>query len=130
MRGKILGFSSNSVERFIADTRTRVTIIPRVVAERIRVKCSPVDADEPDYEGVTEMHLTVIFQVEFFVQFKVMRYKKMFMTIVCEEAGKEIIVDLDSLIQWTIIPKCFPLNRDQGTPGQYKDQYIILTDDR
>ena len=85
-----------------------MTFIPWVVAERNRVKCSPVDADEPDYEGVTGMQLTVIRQIEFFVQFKVMRYTKMLMTIVCEDEGDDMIVDLDSLIQWTIIHKCSP----------------------
>ena len=39
MRGRILCFSSNRVEKFIADTGTSVTSILKMVAERNRVKC-------------------------------------------------------------------------------------------
>ena len=72
----------------------------------------PVVADEADYEGVTGMQLTVIVQTKFFVKFKGMRYTKMLRAIVCEEAVNYILVDLDSLMQWTIILNCVPLPMD------------------
>ena len=60
MRGRILCFSSNRVEKFIADTGTSVTFILKMVAERNRVKWFPINDHEPYYEGVTGMKLTVI----------------------------------------------------------------------
>ena len=72
----------------------------------------PVNDDEPDYKGVTGMQLTVIGQTEFFVEFKSMRNTNKLKAIMCHEAGVEILDDLGTLIQWTIIPKCFPLPMD------------------
>ena len=47
-----------------------------------------------------------------FLNFKAMRNTKNLRSIVCEEAGNEILVNLDTLIQWSIILKCFPLPMD------------------
>ena len=47
-----------------------------------------------------------------FVKFKAMRNTKNLRAILCEEAGDKILVDLDTLIQWSIILKCFPLPMD------------------
>ena len=64
MRGRILGISCNKFEKFIADTGTFVAIIPRSVVEKNKLQLGPVDPDEPDYEGVTGMKLTVVGQTE------------------------------------------------------------------
>ena len=59
-----LFFESTDVAQ-ATDTGTIIAIIPKMVAERNRVKWTPVDADKPDYEGVTWMKLTLIVQAEF-----------------------------------------------------------------
>ena len=111
VRGRILG-TCNKHEKFIADTRTSVAIIPRSDAEKIRLQWVPIDSDEPDYKGVAGMQLAVIGQTEMFIKFKTMRNTKVLRGIVCEEEGDEILVDLDTLIKWSIIPKSFPLPMD------------------
>ena len=58
------------VERFIADSGIILAITSGVVTERNRVQWSPVDGDEPDYDGVTEMQLILIGRTKFFVKFK------------------------------------------------------------
>ena len=109
MMGRIIGFCSNKNEKFVADTGTSVMIIPRSVAVRNRVEWFPADEDEPSYEGVTGTGLTVIGQADFWVKFKSLREAKRVKALVCEEQGDEILVDLDSLIQWSIVHKDFPL---------------------
>ena len=78
----------------------------------------PIDDDEPDYEGVTGMQLMVIGQIEFFVKFKTMRNTKVLKAIVWQEAGDEILINLDTLFQLTIILKCFPLPMDSRLQGK------------
>ena len=109
MVGKILGDSSNRNTRFIADTGTPVAIIPKHVAEKNKVSWDPVDPDEPSYEGVSGSGLTILGQTSFFVNFQTLREAKLVSALVIEEYGSEILVDLDSLIQWSIVPPDFPL---------------------
>ena len=59
-----LFFESTDVAQ-AGDTGTTNAIIPKMVAERNKVKWTPVDADKPDYEVVTGMKLTLIGQAEF-----------------------------------------------------------------
>ena len=81
-----------------------MAIIPRSVVEKNKLQLGPVDPDEPDYEGMTGMKLTEVKQTGMFIM--VLR------AIVCEEEGDEILVDLDMLIQWSIIPRSFLLPVD------------------
>ena len=62
------------------------------------------------------MRLTVVEQIEMFIKFNTMRNTKVHMAIVCEEEGNEILVDLDTPIEWNIVPKCFllPLDPQDG----------------
>ena len=108
MVGKILGYSGNRNTKFIADTGTPVAIIPRNLAVQNRVNWHPLDPDEPSYEGVSGMGLTALGQCSFFVNFQVLREAKEVRALVIEEQGNEILIDLDSLIKWSIVPPNFP----------------------
>ena len=46
--------------------------------------------------------------MDMFVKFKTMKSTKVLKAIVCVDEGKEILVDLEMLMDWNIIPKCFP----------------------
>ena len=54
------------------------------------------------------MKLSVVGQMEMFIKFKTMKSTKVLKAIVCVDEGKEILVDLEMLMDWNIIPKCFP----------------------
>ena len=58
------------------------------------------------------MQMTVIGQTEMLLSFKTLRNTKVLRAIVCEKAGDEIVVDLDTLIKCSIIPMCFSLPMD------------------
>ena len=66
MKGRILGDSCNKFLNFIADTGTSVAIIPWSLAERNKLQIVPADPDEPEYNGVEGMRLTVFGQTEMF----------------------------------------------------------------
>ena len=89
----------------------------------------PVNDDEPDYKGVTGMQLTVIGQTEFFVEFKSMRNTNKLKAIMCHEAGVEILDDLGTLIQRTVIPKCFPLPMDSRERAHTVKNVKVTTHD-
>lgn len=108
MVGKILGFSGNRNIKFIADTGSPVAIIPRNLALQNRVNWQPVDPDEPSYEGVSGEGLTVLGQCSFFVNFQILREAKEVKALVIEEQGNEVLIDLDSLINWSIVAPNFP----------------------
>ena len=66
MKERILSDSCNKYLNFIADTGTSVTIIPWSLAVREKLKIVPADPDEPEYNGVEGMKLTVFGQTEMF----------------------------------------------------------------
>ena len=107
MNGRILGNSCNKYLNFIADTGTQVAIIPWSLNERNKLQIVPTDPDEPEYKGVTGMKLTVVGQTEMFIKFKTMKTTKFLRA--CEDEDNEILVDLETFVEWSIIPKCFPL---------------------
>ena len=82
MKGKILGCSNNKCLSFLADTDTRVAIIPMSLAERNKLKVVPTDKDEPEYEGLTGMKLSMVRQTEMFVCFRTMKSTKVLRPIV------------------------------------------------
>ena len=80
-------------------------IIPKNMAIANKVTWSPPDEDEPDYQGITGIKLTVVGQTEFHVKLKSMRHTKVLRAIVCKEWGDELFIDLDTLISWSIISR-------------------------
>ena len=79
------------------------------LAEKNKLEVVPTDNDEPEYEGVTGMKLSLVGQTEIFVCFRIMKPTKVLKAIVCADKGNEILVDPQTLVKWGIIPKCFPL---------------------
>ena len=88
---------------------------------RRTVKVGLINAlrSDPTMKGrILGILLMVISQIEFFVKFKAKRNNKVLKAIVWQEAGDEILVNLDTLFQLTIIPKCFPLPMDSRLQGK------------
>ena len=54
------------------------------------------------------VELTIPDRESFFVNFQVLREAKEVRALVIEEEGSEILIDLDSLIKWSIVPPNFP----------------------
>ena len=109
MKGRILGCSTNKYLRFVADTGSPVAIVPQSVAVKNKLSIFPPDEDEPDYAGASGTRLTVIGQSHMFVRFQEMKNTKEVKAIVVADEGDEVIIGLQTLIQWGIIPECFPL---------------------
>ena len=109
MKGRILGNSCNKFFNFIAETGTSVAIIPRSLAERNKLQVEPAVPDKPEYEGAMGLKFTVVGQIKMFIKFKIMKNTKVLRAIVCEEESNEILFDLDTFLEWNIIPKCFSL---------------------
>ena len=99
MRGRILGCFTNKYIRFVADTCSPVAIVPRSVA--IRNKLNP---DEASYAGVSGTKLSVVGQCQMYICFREMKTTKEVRALVVEDEGEEILIGLETLIQWGIIP--------------------------
>ena len=61
------------------------------------------------YAGVTNGRLTVVGQCHMFIHFKDIKSTKQVRAIVCADDGDEVIIGLQTLVEWGIIPECFPL---------------------
>ena len=85
MMGRLLGKSSNKMEVIIVDTGTSLIIISR----RNGIVWTRTDPDEPSYTGVTGVELDVM-----------------------GEGAEEILIDLDTLIDLSIVPPDFSLPQD------------------
>ena len=109
MHGRVMGCSTNKYLRFIADTGSPVAIIPQSVADKNKVSIFPPDEDEPEYAGASGTRLTVVGQCHMFIRFKEMKNSKEVRAIVVADEGDEVIIGLQTLIQWGIVPECFPL---------------------
>ena len=114
MYGRILGSSTNKFIRFCADSGTPAAFIPRSVAERNKLEIIPPDPDEAQYASASGHSLTVIGQTSMYVKFKHMKNTRELRALVVEEEGQEVLVDLETLINWGIIPDCFPLPMDEN----------------
>ena len=55
-----------------------------------------------------------------YICFKEMKTTKNVRAIVVADEGGEILIDMETLIQWGIIPECFPLpmNMNERVGGQ------------
>ena len=109
MKGRILGSSTNKFINFVADTGSPVAFISRAVAIRNKLKILPVDDDEETYAGASGTPLTVLGQCQMFINFRQHKTIKELRALVIAEDGGEVLVGLDTLIDWGIIPSCFPL---------------------
>ena len=107
MKGRILGSSTNKYLNFIADTGSPIAIIPKGVAVKNKLSIMPTDEDEPSYAGVNNGRLTVVGQCHMFIHFKDMKSTKQVRAIVCADDGDEVIIGLQTLVEWGIIPECF-----------------------
>ncbi|MEL6804493.1 MAG: hypothetical protein AAFO91_12020, partial [Bacteroidota bacterium] len=120
MMGRVLGSSTNKYIRFCADSGTPAAFIPRSVAERNKLEIFPPDPDEASYASASGHPLTVVGQTSMFIKFKTMKTTKSLRALVVAEEGEEVLVDLESLVQWGILPSCFPLpiNEDDREVGR------------
>ena len=110
--GRLLGKSSNKKEVFIADTGTSVPILPVNIARRNGISWTPVDEDEPQYSGVTGCQVDVIGQANAWSVFDNVRGGHNMQMLITRQEAEEILVDLDSLIDLSIVPADFPLPQD------------------
>merc|ERR1711888_246939 len=114
MYGRILGSSTNKFIRFCADSGTPAAFIPRSVAERNKLEIIPPDPDEASYASASGHSLTVIGQTSMYVKFKSIKNTRELRALVVAEEGEEVLVDLETLVDWGIIPDCFPLPMDEN----------------
>ena len=96
MKGRILGCSTNKYIHFIADTGNPVALIPRSDATRNKLEIFPTDPDEASYAGDSGTRLTVVGQCQ------------EVRALVIADEGNEVLVGLETLIDWGIVPECFP----------------------
>ena len=71
-----------------------------------------MEKDEPGCQGVTGDELSIIGQCTFFIKFDTLKKAKKVKSLVCLDEGSEILIDLQSLIDWTILPPNFPCPLD------------------
>ena len=68
-----------------------------------------LDLDKPKYSGVTGTDRDIIDQAVIKVSFTTLKNPKQLKVLVCKQQADELFVDLDSLIEWSIVPADFPL---------------------
>jgi hypothetical protein len=56
--------------------------------------------------------LTIIGQATIWIKFDIIRRPKKMRVLICEEEGDEILIDIQSLVDWSIIPPNFPMPMD------------------
>ena len=108
MMGRILGKRSSKREMFIAGTGTSVIILPVNIAMRNGVVWTPTDPDEP----VTGVELDIIGQANICTMYDNIRGGHNLQVLVARQEAEEILIDLDTLIDLSIIPQDFPLPHD------------------
>ena len=112
MMGRILGKSSNKKEVFIADTGTSVTILPVNIAKHNGVIWTPEDADEPAYVGVTAVEVDILGQANVWTVFDDIKGGHNLQALAVRQEAEEILINLDTLIDLSIISPDFPLPQD------------------
>ena len=133
MMGRIMGKWGNKKEVFIADTGTSVIILPINIARRNGVTWEAVDPDEPSYVGVTGVDLDIVGQASICAVFDNIKGGHNMQVLVARQEAQEILIDLDTLIDLSIVPHDFPLPQDpsmrsercrqvrEDTPHQIKE---------
>ena len=106
MHYRILGKVGNRKEVFIADTGTSVLVCP---IKKNTMNGTELDLDKPKYSGVTGTDRDIIDQAVIKVSFTTLKNPKQLKVLVCKQQADELLVDLDSLIEWSIVPADFPL---------------------
>ena len=57
--------------------------------------------------------MSVIGQIHMFIKFNTMKTTKTLRALVVADEGDEVLVALETLCDWGIIPSCFPLPIDE-----------------
>ena len=100
MKGKVLGNNGNKYETFVANTGTPVSIVP--VAKKNGIKWYELDADEPNYSGITRNQLSILGQTTITIIFTTIRKAQAISALVCREEGEESLIDLDTLKEMVV----------------------------
>ena len=114
MMGRLLGKSSNKKKKevFIADTGTSVIIIPVNIARRNGIVWTQVDADEPSCAGVTGVEVDVMGKANVWAVFDNIKGGHNLQVLITRQEADGILIDLDTLIDLSIVPPDFPLPQD------------------
>ena len=111
----------------MADTGSPVALIPRSVATRNKLKIFPADIDEASYAGESGTKLTVLGQCQMLINFRQHKTIKELRALVIAEEGDEVLVGLDTLVNWGIVPTCFPLPMSPSDrAGASRDQPCFI----
>ena len=79
------------------------------IVRRNGIVWTQVDADEPLYVGVTGVEVNIMGQDNVCVVFDNIKGGHSLQVLVARQEAEEILIDLDSLIDLSIIPPDFPL---------------------
>ena len=120
--GKILTKGCNRRETFIADTGTTIPIVPKLIAARNNVEMFDVDQDEPGVISASGHDMSIIGQAIFWVKFDIMKNPKRMRVLICEEEGDEILIDVQSLVDWSILPPISQNLRTQRKESDWQNQ--------
>ena len=86
-----------------------------------------VDRDEPGCNSASVHDMKIVGQTEFWVKFDNLKHPKKIHALVAEEAGDEILIDLDLLVEWSILQKNFPMPMDEEEK-ETKIQKVMIKD--
>ena len=71
-----------------------------------------MNPDEPGVMSASGHDMTIIGQATFFVKFDILKNPKRMRVLICEEEGDEILINVQSLVDWSILPPNFPEPQD------------------
>ena len=112
MMDRLLSKNSNKKEVFIADTGTSVIIIPVNITRRNGIVWTQVDADEPSCAGVTGVEVDVMGKANVWAVFDNIKGGHNLQVLITRQEADGILIDLDTLIDLSIVPPDFPLPQD------------------
>ena len=115
MYGKIMKSKISSRRlRFIADSGTGIPIVPVEIANEHDITVYEVDPDKPGCYGASGHDLEIIGQCHINVKIEGMKNVKRMHCLVANQCDDEILIDLNTLMEWSILPKCFPMPMDEN----------------
>ena len=100
--------NENKYETFVADTGTPVSIVPVNIAKKNGIKLYELDADEPNYSGITGNQLSILGQTKIIIKFTTIRKAQSISALVCREEGEKSLINLDTLKEMGVIHDNFP----------------------